>query len=347
MARPAGRRCGAAELAGGPVRWGVLGAGLISRVALAPAFRASPDCQVVAVAARDGSRAAALVPGARAYSSYAELLADPAVEAVYIALANDAHVPWSVESLRAGKHVLCEKPLGLDAAEVEAAQTAASAAGLLLVEASWYRWHPRTRRAEAMIAGGELGPVTAVDAGFTFEGVDSGNYRMVPGKGGGSLYDVGCYACSAVGWATGWRLPRVTSVAGRMGVTGVDMMVDARLEVPGPTGPVAARVRAAFDEPESQWIEVAGREARIRFGPPAFTAWTGHATTLEVGQDGGEPHTVTFAPCDPYRLMVEAMSGVIRGGDDWVVPPEETLATARALDAIRAATAGRAAPGGS
>ena len=321
------------------MRWGILGAGLISRVALVPAFAASGRSTVVAVGARDRDRAAALVPGAARHGTYEEVLADPAVEAVYIALANDAHVPWATEALRAGKHVLCEKPLALDAAEAEAAYAAARAAGLLLVEASWYRWHPRTRRAEGMVRDGVLGPVRSVTAGFTFSGVAEDNYRMEPARGGGSLYDVGCYALSAVGWATAWAEPRVASVRGLMGATGVDLTVDARLEIPtADSGPVTATVRSSFVEPERQWIEVAGRDATMRFGAPAFTAWNPDATTLDLEWSDGRIESTAFDACDPYRLMADAVSERIRGGDGaWILPAGESLATARALDAVRAA----------
>ena len=123
-----------------PVRWGFLGAGGIARTALAPAVAAASGAVLHAVAARDPARAAALGP-VRAYGDYAALLADDDVDAVYVALHNDAHLPWTLAALAAGKHVLCEKPLGLSAAEVD--QMAAAAGDRLVVEASWYRWHPR------------------------------------------------------------------------------------------------------------------------------------------------------------------------------------------------------------
>ena len=320
------------------MRWGILGAGLISRVALVPAFEASERCTVVAVGARDRDRAAALVPGAARHGTYEEVLADPAVEAVYIALANDGHVPWAIEALRAGKHVLCEKPLGLDAAETASAYAAARAAGRLLVEASWYRWHPRTRRAVDIVRDGVIGPVRSVSTGFTFSGVSDDNYRMSPAHGGGSLYDVGCYALSALGWATGGTDPRVTSARGVMSASGVDLTVDARLEVPAAQGVVGAEMRCSFIEAEKQWIEVVGRDATMRFGAPAFTAWQRDATTLDLEWPDGRVESMAFAACDPYRLMAEAVSDRIRGDEEaWVLPAEEARATARALDAVRAA----------
>ncbi len=187
-----------------PVGWGFLGAGYIARAALAPAVHSADGAALVAAGARDIARAAALGPRGAAYGSYDEVLADPSVEAVYIALANDDHLPWAERALAAGKHVLCEKPLGLTAAEVRQMAATARAADRLLVEASWNRWHPRTRRAEALLRSGAIGAVRRVEAGFTFAGVAEDNYRLDPARGGGALYDVGCYATAAALWATGF-----------------------------------------------------------------------------------------------------------------------------------------------
>lgn len=323
-----------------PVGWGILGAGRISTVAVGPALAASPACRIAAVGARDvdraaalGSRLAAAASGAPpgAYGSYEQVIADPAVQAVYIALPNDAHVPWALEALRAGKHVLCEKPLGLDAAQVTAAFDAAESAGGLLVEASWYRWHPRTRHAERMIADGALGQVTSVEAAFVFQGVPAGDYRMDPDRGGGALYDVGCYAVSAAGWATGWAPVTRGESRIRDSGTGVDLATSGRLESPG----VVATVHSAIDEPPSQRLEVTGTAGSLRFAPPAFTAWATDAAILEITVEGEPASSRRFEPCDPYRLMVEAVAGRIQGGDDWVVPRRDSEWVAAAIDLLR------------
>lgn len=321
----------------GPVRWGILGAGRISTVAVGPALASSPACEVAAVGARDRARAGSLAAGlgaergARAYGSYAEVIADPDVEVVYIALPNDAHVRWAVEAVRAGKHVLSEKPLGMDRAEVSAAFDAAAAAGRLVVEAAWNRWHPRTRAAEQLVADGALGTVTAVDAGFTFSGVPAGDYRLQPERGGGALYDVGCYALAAAGWATGWApiegaLPEVRRHPG-----GVDLSTHGRLRVGG----AAVEVRAAIDEPERQWLEITGTRGALRFGEPALTAWTDGVATLELHRPGIPPEVLTFPACDPYRLMVEAVAGRVRGGSEWVVARRDSEWVAQAIDMLR------------
>src|SRR4051794_3004181 len=179
-----------------PVRFGFLGAGRIAHRALGPAVHAARGAQLQAVAARDAARGQTLQPAGQVYTDYAELLADPAVEAVYISLTNDNHRPWTLAALAAGKHVLCEKPLGLDRAEVVEMVDAAVAADRLLVEAFWYRWHPRTRRLEQLVTSGALGPIVGLETEFSYHGSDHtpGEFRLDPKLGGGGLYDVGCYA---------------------------------------------------------------------------------------------------------------------------------------------------------
>ncbi len=323
-----------------PVGWGILGAGRISTLAVGPALAASQLCHIAAIGARHADRAAALgsrlaEPGdasPRAYGSYEQVIADPAVEVVYIALPNDAHLPWALEALRADKHVLCEKPLGLDAAEVAAAFDVAEETGALLVEASWYRWHPRTQEAERMIAEGELGRVASVDASFVFDGVPVGDFRMDPGRGGGALYDVGCYAVSAVGWATGWAGVTRPEAEVRTHDSGVDLATSARFEA----GDAAVTVRAAIDQPAAQRLEIHGTAGTLRFGPPAFTAWSGGSAALEVAGVDGSVSIREFPPVDPYRRMVDAVAGRVRGRDEWVVPRRDSEWVAAVLDTLRA-----------
>ena len=326
-----------------PVGWGILGAGRISTLAVGPALAASPLCHVAAIGARDVDRAAAL--GARladiggvatptAYGSYEQVIADPDVEVVYIALPNDAHVPWAMEALRAGKHVLCEKPLGMDAAQVRAAFDLAEQAGALLVEAFWYRWHPRTQDAERLIADGAIGQIASVDSEFVFDGVPPGDYRMDAHQGGGALYDVGCYAVSAVGWATGWAPVDACRASMRVHEGGVDLATRGQLEVGG----AVATVRSAIDEAPSQRLEIAGTAGSVRFGSPVFSAWRSDATVLELTESGSRS-VREYEPCDPYQRMVEAVAGKARGRDEWVVPRRDSEWIAEVTDALRATTA--------
>ena len=313
-----------------PVRWGFLGAGGIATKALGPAVQAASGAVLHAAAARDPARAVAL--GAdRAYDDYAALLADDEVEAVYVCLPNDAHVPWTLAALAAGKHVLCEKPLGMDAGEV--AQVLAAAGDRLAVEASWYRWHPRVRLAQQRLD--EIGPVRHVAAGFTFGGDLTGNYRLDPARGGGALYDVGCYAVSACLWAVGQGLPQDVVARSERAPTGVDL--DTRAILRWESG-AEAEVHAGIATSDGQWLVITGERGELELRGSAFTAWRDDATELWVS-DGRGTERVPVPAVDAYQLMVEEFSSLVRGGPGWVLPLEESLATAQVLDAAFASAA--------
>jgi predicted dehydrogenase len=310
------------------VRWGFLGAGWIARRALAPAVHSAVGAELHAVAARDVDRAQALGPSGPVYPSYDALLADPDVDAVYISLTNEVHAHWTIAALRAGKHVLCEKPLAMNAAEVDAIIAASDATGRLAVEASWYRWHPRVRAAEELVRSGAIGAVRHVAAGFTFAGELAGNYRLDVARGGGALYDVGCYAVSAALWAFGRAPMRDVVACQRFGPTGVDLVTEAVLSFDGGD----AEIRAGISEPPSQWLVVTGDGGEIELRDAAFTSWIDDETTLLVS-DGSTTRRQVFPPSDAYRVMVEETSSVVSGGPGWLLPLEESRRVAAVLDA--------------
>lgn len=309
------------------VGWGILGAGWIVTTATAQAFHDADGAALQATAARDLTRARAT--GANtSYDRYEAVLDDRAVDAVYIALSNEAHLPWILASLEAGKHVLCEKPLTLTLEQAQQAFEAAGRAGLLLVEAAWSRWHPRMRRATELVRTGAIGDVTEFSGAFTFEGVPEGNYRLDPARGGGALYDVGVYALHALVAATGDTGARaVEEVSTELSSTGVDLTTTATLTC----GQGArATINASFIQPEHQRLSITGTEASVDLDGQAYTSWR-TPSILQVGDRIEE-----FAPVDAYRVMVEQVSATIRGEDGWVVPPAESLAVARLLDMLRA-----------
>jgi predicted dehydrogenase len=314
-----------------PVRWGFVGAGMIARV-VGSATHDADGAVLHAAAARDLDRAQGLLPAASAYDDYAALVADPEVEAVYISLTNDQHLPWTVRALEAGKHVLCEKPLALDAAEVDRMADAARAAGRLCVEASWYRWHPRVRLAQQHLAS--LGRVQHVAAGFRFDGSLEGNYRLDRGKGGGALYDVGCYAVSACLWAVGQGQPEDVVAQSQLGATGVDHDTRAVLRWADGT---EAEVHAGMTGGEGQWLVVTGERGELELRDQPYTSW--NAPTELWVSDGTGTERLPVPAVNAYRLMVEEVSSVIRGGPGWVLPLEESRQTAAVLDAARASAA--------
>ena len=223
--------------------------------------------------------------------------------------------------------MLCEKPLGLTAAEVDEMAEASARTGRLVVEASWYRWHPRVRLAQQRLAA--IGPVRHVSAGFTFAGQLEGNYRLEPGRGGGALYDVGCYAVSACLWAVGQGLPEAVAAKLDVGPTGVDL--DAELVLDWADG-ASAQVRAGLSVDAGQWLVITGERGEVELRDAPYTSWKDDATELWVS-DGTGTERVPVPATDAYRVMVEEFSSVLQGGPGWVLPLEESRQTAAVLDA--------------
>jgi predicted dehydrogenase len=309
----------------------VLGAGWIAEKAMLSALASASGAEVAAIASRDPKRARRLakahgVPAVHA--SYEDLLADPSIDAVYVALANDAHAPWSVAALAAGKHVLCEKPLALTVAEVDAMTAAAAAADRLLVEAAWYRWHPRTRLVERLLHEFDaLGPVSYVRAAFTFAGVAPGNYRLDPARGGGALYDVGCYVVSAALLAFGSPAREVTAKA-TLGPSGVDLTMALTVAFDGGE----AELRCSIDEPAQQSFVIEGERGELEVRGEPFTAWEDAATEIWFSSAAGlQPERLP--PTNAYRVMVEQTSAAIEGHPAWLVPLADSRAVAAILDA--------------
>jgi predicted dehydrogenase len=290
-----------------PLRWGVLGAAWIADRAMLPALREADGSALLAIASRDQARARELaarhgVP--RVHSDYAALLADPDVDAVYVPLPNSLHLPWTQRALAAGKHVLCEKPLALNATEAREMADSARAAGRLLMEAAMYRFHPRMRALVASLADAE---VRHVWSSFAFPIQAGDNYRLRPELGGGALLDVGFYVADVARWLLG-EPERVEAV-----VRGdaVDMSCTALLGFPG--GAQAA-LFASFEAAEHQELVVVCAD---------------RVTRLE------QPFTAPPDPDNQYRLMVEAFCEAALSGGEAPLPLESTIATMRLLDRIR------------
>ncbi len=339
------------------VGFGFLGAGGIATGALAPAVHAADGAHLQAVAARSVDRAAALQPAGRAYDDYAAVLADDGVDVVYVALSNDLHEPWTVAALEAGKHVLCEKPLGLDAAQVRRMTDAAAAADRLLVEAWWYRWHPRTQRAVELVRSGALGRVVRVEAEFSFDADLSGNYRVDPARGGGGIYDVGCYAVDAARWALQAGRLEVLSAEGEVR-DGVDVRASARLGLPGGVSgaggaedPPVAEVRCGIGTRPEQLVAVYGEDLTMVLGGESFATKDEpcslylHPVHDRTGRGAGTGAREDFPAVDPYRLMVEAVAAAVRGEDVWLPTAQDSLDIVDITDAFRARVLGPAAHG--
>jgi xylose dehydrogenase (NAD/NADP) len=311
------------------VRWGFIGAGFVASRALAPAVHAARLATLQVAAARDLARAEHLEPE-RPTDSYQDVVDAPDVDAIYISLTNEAHLPWILKALRAGKHVLCEKPLTLSHAECTTAFAVAAECSRLLVEATWTRWHPRHRRADQLLSSGLAGPVRSLQSAFSFEGVPDGNYRLDPGRGGGALLDLGPYLLWPV---VDWFPPRWSSVSGSAEVNrlGADLTTTVTLADSGRE----ASLHASITEPERQILRVTTGSHTLSWSSPAHTSW--HAASSLTISEGGAQWTEQFASCDPYRLMVEDVSLAVLGDEPTFMPSAaQSLAAAELVDQIAA-----------
>ena len=308
------------------VNWGFLGAGYVASRGLAPAVHASRGANLYAVASRDEQRSATLEPE-HVHASYEDLLADEHVDAVYISLSNSQHLEWVTKSLEAGKHVLCEKPLGLNAAETEAMFESASRSGRLLVEAVWGRWHPRFSRMVEIVASGAIGTIEHIETAFTFTSEMTDNYRLNPLMGGGALLDVGCYQAHAwVALTDGAIGLEIEDLSRVIGPTGVDLTTDVSVRINGPT---TAHSVSSFALPSQQQFIVQGSSGTMRTEVgESFTTWN-EASSLHIN-DAVEEFAVTNA----FVEMVENVSRVIEGEEGWIVPSADSIRVAHILDSI-------------
>ena len=314
--------------------WGVLGPGFVATQAVIPAIQHSRNGRVHALASRDPARAHKLASQwqvQRVYGDYQELLDDPHINAVYIALPNHLHRDWTIQAARAGKHVLCEKPLACSAREGEQMLEACLRARVQLMEAAMYRFHPRAQRLRQLVADGTLGQPRFLHSSFTFTLNPSPNYRHSVEYGGGALLDVGCYCVNALCWLSGTAAVEVQVFATQREPGGIDLESGTLLRfADGALG----HVQCSFMAAEHQSLEVIGSTGTVT-APLAFTAWRDDATALHL-QHGNHIVREDFAPADPYQLMVEHFAEALRGEIPLVYPPQEAIQTLRVLDSIRA-----------
>ena len=310
------------------VRWGFIGAGYVASRAMAPAVHAASGAKLYAVASRDAARSAELEPTV-VHNSYSELIDDPNVDAVYISLTNVQHKEWVITALEAGKHVLCEKPLALNAEEVRIMLSAAERHQRMLVEAVWTRWQPRMKRMAEVLQRGDLGEVLSISSAFTFQGDLTGNYRSDPTMGGGALLDVGCYQAHLwlmlLGETVDFSLQNVERT---LGPTGIDLTTSVQAAL---NESIRADALCSFDMAPEQRIAVTGSASSMHTGDgEAFTLWKQDATLI-IGDK-----VETFAPDDAFSLMVQDVSAAIRGERSEVFPASSSLRVGEILDSIQA-----------
>jgi predicted dehydrogenase len=311
-----------------PVRWGIISTAHINRHVIPPA-QASSKVDLVGVASRDAARAEEYarkweIP--RSYGSYEELLADPEIEAVYISLPNTMHCEWSIKSVEAGKHVLCEKPMTRHPEEVEAAFDAAERCDRLLSEAFMWRHNPQARKLKELVDGGAVGEVRLVRSAFSYSLYDPDNIRLRTDLEGGALMDVGCYCVSGSRFVAGE--PGSVYGAAWFGETGTDWVFAATLRFPG-------NVLAQFDcgtaLPGRDELEVIGSEGSIFLDDP----WHAHNPVIEVRSDD-EVELIELEAVNSYQLELENVSDAIRGEGELLLGRDDAVAQARVLEGLQA-----------
>jgi predicted dehydrogenase/aryl-alcohol dehydrogenase-like predicted oxidoreductase len=316
------------------LRWGILATGSIART-FAAAAAASEHNQLVAVASRDPGRArafAASFEGVEPFESYDALLASRAVDAVYVATPHSEHARWTIRALEAGKHVLAEKPLGLDHAEVMAMVDAASQADRFLMEAFMYRCHPQTARLIELVNGGAIGDLVHLRAMFGFQvDEDPASRLFAPELGGGAILDVGCYPLSAVRLLAGE--PVTLTGHGSLTDGGVDRWAAAQLNFDGGvTGQIATAITARLDNR----LEVFGTRGAIRVPSPWMGGHRDGSWSFEIEREGGT-ETVSGQAPPLYQIEIDHVAEQIAAGRsssplmDW----EDSLNNARLLDQWR------------
>ena len=326
------------------LRFGILSTADIARKKVIPGMRTAPSVDVTAIASRDvavAERVARELGIRRAHGSYEALLADPDVDAVYIPLPNTLHHPWTIRALKAGKHVLCEKPLALTSADAQRMVDACEAAGVRLMEAFMYRLHPTWVAVRELVEAGRIGRLQAVQSWFSYYNDDASNIRNILEYGGGALMDIGCYSVNLSRMLFGGEPLRVQASLRRDEATGVDVLTSAILDFEGGHATFTCAIRTETD----QRVEIYGTDGRISIWIP-FNIPPDRPTRVSVIAGGNPPvapaaDVMTFDTADPYGAESERFAQAILRGEPSPVPPEDAVANMRVIEQIFAAAEAR------
>jgi predicted dehydrogenase len=317
------------------IRFGILGAARIAPVAMVKPAAEESEAEVAAVAARDLERArrfAAKHKLSTAYGSYAQLIADPSIDAVYIAVPNGLHGRWTKAALDAGKHVLCEKPFTANAEEAASVAEAARQSGLVVMEAFHYRYHALTRRMLEILGSGELGTITKMEAWLCFPHVPPNNVRWDYQLAGGALMDAGCYTIHLLRTLAGAE-PVVSSATAKTRRTAVDRLLKAELAFPGGcTGLITASMLSR---------EVLGAGARVNGTHGTMEVLNPYQPQLihRLVVHSDTRHAVERVPRQPstYASQLRAFTGAVLRGEPVLTGSDDAVANMAVIDACYAA----------
>jgi predicted dehydrogenase len=313
------------------IRWGVLGVARIATAKVIPAMQRGELTEIAAIASRDMANADAAarelnIP--KAYGSYEELLADPEIDAIYNPLPNHLHVPWSIRAAEAGKHVLCEKPIGLTAAEAAELIAARDRTGKTIGEALMIVCHPQWIRTMELAASGRIGVKRAVIGSFGYFKLDPDNVRNIRAYGGGGLMDVGCYPIKAARMFFGEEPVRVSGSLVRDPNFGTDILASGLLEFPSGHCVFTCGTQVV----PNQSMKFLGATGSIEMEIP-FNAVPNEVSRIHINDEVEE-----FPPCDQYTLQGDAFSRAILDGTPPPVPLEDARANMKVIeDLVRSA----------
>jgi len=326
------------------VRWGVLGVARIATVKVIPAMQRGELSQIAGIASRDRGRAeeAARQLGIpKAYGSYDEMLADPEIEAVYNPLPNHLHVPLSIRAAQAGKHVLCEKPIAMNAAEARELVAVRDRTGVIMGEAFMVRAHPQWLRAMELVRAGRIGKLRTAIGSFCYFNSHAENIRNIQAYGGGALMDIGCYPVKVSRMVFGEEPRRVAAAIVRDPQFGTDTLTSAALEFPSGHAVFTCSTQVVAN----QSMQFMGTTGRLWLDIP-FNAIPDQVSRLRLddGSDlNGSGVTVEeFPPCDQYTIQGDLFSRAIREHGQPPVPLEDSVLNMAVIDALfRAAETGK------
>jgi predicted dehydrogenase len=319
------------------ISWGILGTAGIALNKVIPGMLQGTRGRVLGIASRDEARAreaAARFGIPRAYGSYEAMLADDAIQAVYIPLPNQLHVPWAVRAMEAGKHVLCEKPIALDAEEAATLIAARDRTGRQVLEAFMVRQHPQWLRVRDLVGSGRIGDVRLVQTTLSYFNVDAGNVRNRVDTGGGALYDIGCYAVLLARFVFGAEPVRAVAAVERDPAFGTDRLTTAIVDFgEGRHLSFACSTQLV----RFQRVQILGTEGRIEV-PVALNAPQGETTRITVDATGAIDESglavETIEACDQYTLQGDMAAQAFLGEIEAPYPIEDAVRNMRVLDAL-------------
>jgi predicted dehydrogenase len=317
--------------------WGVLSTATIGTGLVIPALQHSRRGRVVAISSRDQQRAqdtARDLGIERAYGSYEALLEDPDVDAVYNPLPNHLHVPWTVRAAEAGKHVLCEKPIALSAAEAQTLLEVRDRTGVAIQEAFMVRTHPQWVAVRDSVARGELGELRAIQGFFSYDNDDPADIRNQADIGGGGMLDIGCYPATTSRFVTQAEPTRVMAMVDHDPRTGIDRLGSALLDFPGVQASFVYGTQA-FPYQRMTFVGTAARvEVEIPFNAPAGRPC--HLLWYREGRPGEAAEVTDIPACDQYTVAADAFAASILDGSPQPVPLEDSVRNMGVLDALLA-----------